>query len=297
MYNDNDNRYWQDVYSAAKKSKIGKTRRGVRGRGGQPGSFRSIMGYVRWDIFGAFVILMGFFGFVLWNDNNDKWRVPGTIGFIITGWVFSLCLHEFAHAAAAYLGGDHSDSTISYLSFNPLKYVHPVLSIVMPVIFVLLGFIPLPGGAVYLRRDLVRSRGWQSMISAAGPAMNLLFLIALAIPFAVTDPLLFFLHHENLTIALATLAFFQAAAVVLNLIPIPGLDGFGIIEPWLSYEVRAALQPFYAYGFLILFLLIWQVPAFNQMYFNGIARLLNTVKIDPGFVDLSIFNFLRPRGL
>ena len=294
MYNDNDNRYWQDVYSAANKRKMGKTRRA--GRGGRPGSFRSILVYVRWDIFGAFVILMGFFGFVLWDDHNTKWQRPGLIGFIITGWIFSLCLHEFAHAATAYLGGDYSDSTISYLSFKPLKYVHPVLSIVMPVIFVLLGFIPLPGGAVYLRRDLVRSRGWQSMISAAGPLMNLLFLIALAVPFLVTDPSFIF-QHFNLSVAIATLAFFQAAAVVLNLIPIPGLDGFGIIEPWLSRDVRLALLPFYSYGFLLLFLLIWQVPAFNQMYFNGIAHLLNAARIDPGLVDLSVFSFLRPRGL
>lgn len=291
MYNDNDNKYWQDVYSAANKRKFGKTRR----RGGRPGSARSILGYVRWDIFGAFIILLGFFGFVLWNDNNDKWRVPGTIGFIITGWVFSLCLHEFAHAATAYLGGDHSDSTISYLSFNPLKYVHPVLSIVLPVIFVLLGFIPLPGGAVYLRRDLVRSKGWQSMISLAGPLMNLLCLILLAIPFAVTNPE-FVDQHQHLTVALATLAFFQAAAVILNLIPIPGLDGYGIIDPWLPYEVRAALMPFYAYGVLILFLLIWQVPAFNQMYFNGIVHLMSNVGIAQ-IPDLSIFDFLRPRGL
>lgn len=288
MYNDNDDRYWQDVYSAANKRKVGKPRRAAR-----QGSFRAIAGYVRWDIVGAFVILMGFFGFVLWNDANTKWERPGIIGFIVVGWVFSLCLHEFAHAATAYLGGDHSDSTISYLSFNPLKYVHPVLSIVMPVIFILLGFIPLPGGAVYLRRDLVRSRGWQSMISFAGPLMNLLVLIGLAIPFAATD-FTFVYDHLNLTTALATLAFFQAAAFVLNLIPIPGLDGYGVLEPWLPYDIRAALAPFYAYGFLILFLLIWQVPAIDTMYFNGVFHLLDTVRIPPYLVNTGVFNFLRP---
>ncbi|HKV86108.1 MAG TPA: site-2 protease family protein [Ktedonobacterales bacterium] len=295
MYNENDNKYWQDVYSAANKQKFGKQQSGRRRRTVRSGSFRSIARYVRWDIFGAFVILMGFWTFVLWNDNNTKWQKPGLIGFIVTGWVFSLCLHEFAHAATAYLGGDTSDSTISYLSFNPLKYVHPVLSLVMPVIFILLGFIPLPGGAVYLRRDLVRSKGWQSAISAAGPAMNLLVLLALAAPFAVANPL-FVYQHNNLTTGIATLAFFQAAAVVLNLIPIPGLDGYGILEPWLPYDIRAALAPFYTYGFLILFLLIWQVPAIDNMYFNGVFHLLTTTGIQ-GTVDTTIFNFLRPHGL
>lgn len=295
MYNENDNKYWQDVYSAANKQKFGGQKSGKRRRTVRAGSYRAIARYVRWDIFGAFVILMGFWTFVLWNDNNTKWQKPGLIGFIVTGWVFSLCLHEFAHAATAYLGGDTSDSTISYLSFNPLKYVHPILSIVMPVIFILLGFIPLPGGAVYLRRDLVRSKSWQSAISAAGPAMNLLFLILLAIPFIFFD-FSFILQHFNLSIAIATLAFFQAAAVVLNLIPVPGLDGYGILEPWLPYDVRVALQPFYTYGFLILFLLIWQVPAFDQMYINGVSHVLTTFKVDPGLVDLSVFNFLRPNS-
>ena len=104
--------------------------------------------------------------------------VPGTVGFIVFGWVFSLCLHEFAHAATAYLGGDHSDSTRSYLSFNPLKYLHPVFSIVLPLVFILLGGIALPGGAVYLNRNLVRSRGWQSAISLAGPLMNAVIAIS-----------------------------------------------------------------------------------------------------------------------
>lgn len=288
MYNDNDNKYWQDVYSAANKRKVGKAPRTVRS-----GSFRSIAGYVRWDIVGVFIILMAFWTFVLWNDHNSKWQRPGIIGFIVTGWIFSLCLHEFAHAATAYLGGDHSDSTISYLSFNPLKYVHPVLSIVMPVIFILLGFIPLPGGAVYLRRDLVRGKGWQSLISFAGPLMNLLFLIALAVPMALTNST-FGDQHQNLTAAVTTLAFFQAAAFVLNLIPVPGLDGYGILEPWLPYDIRAALQPFYAYGFLILFILIWQVPAIDRLYFNSIDHILTLARLNPDNIALSVFDFLRP---
>ncbi|MGH2485832.1 MAG: hypothetical protein ACRDHE_07470, partial [Ktedonobacterales bacterium] len=82
MYNENDNKYWQDVYSAANKQKIGKQKPGRRRRTARSGSFRSIARYVRWDSFGAFVILMGFWTFVLWNDDNTKWQKPGLIGFI-----------------------------------------------------------------------------------------------------------------------------------------------------------------------------------------------------------------------
>ena len=58
---------------------------------------------------------------------------------VIVGWIFSLCLHEFSHALVAYYGGDTSVRDKGYLTFNPLKYTHPVYSILLPMIFLLLG--------------------------------------------------------------------------------------------------------------------------------------------------------------
>ncbi len=72
----------------------------------------------------------------------------------------SLCLHEFGHALAAYLGGDTSVRDAGYLTLNPLKYSHPLLSIIMPVLFLMMGGIGLPGGAVYINRHALRSSTW-----------------------------------------------------------------------------------------------------------------------------------------
>jgi Zn-dependent protease len=80
---------------------------------------------------------------------------------VIVGWIFSLCLHEFSHAVVAYYGGDTSVKDKGYLTFNPLKYTHPVYSIVLPVIFLLLGGIGLPGGAVYIETWRLRSKRWE----------------------------------------------------------------------------------------------------------------------------------------
>ena len=55
---------------------------------------------------------------------------------LLIGWVFSLTLHEFSHALVAYLGGDYTVREKGYLSFNPLKYMHPMLSIGLPLLFV-----------------------------------------------------------------------------------------------------------------------------------------------------------------
>ena len=52
-----------------------------------------------------------------------------TFIFVQVGWIFSLCLHEFAHAAVAFLGGDTSVREKGYLTFNPLRYVDPIASL------------------------------------------------------------------------------------------------------------------------------------------------------------------------
>ena len=45
---------------------------------------------------------------------------------VLIGWIFSLCLHEFSHSLVAYYGGDTTVREKGYLTFNPLKYTHPV---------------------------------------------------------------------------------------------------------------------------------------------------------------------------
>ena len=81
---------------------------------------------------------------------------------VLVGWVFSLTLHEFSHAFVAYRGGDYTVKDKGYLTFNPLKYTHPVYSILLPLVFLLLGGIGLPGGAVYIETWRLYSRKWHT---------------------------------------------------------------------------------------------------------------------------------------
>src|SRR5512143_478968 len=100
---------------------------------------------------------------------------------VIIGWIFSLCLHEFSHALVAYYGGDYTVREKGYLTFNPFKYTHPLFSLVLPMLFLLMGGIGLPGGAVYIERRLIRSKFWLSAMSLAGPMSNLLLAIILGV--------------------------------------------------------------------------------------------------------------------
>ncbi|MEV4555781.1 site-2 protease family protein [Kitasatospora sp. NPDC049285] len=191
----------------------------------------------------------------------------GIFLFVVSGWMVSLCLHEYAHARTALAGGDITVGAKGYLTLNPLKYGHVLLSFVLPVAFMIMGGIGLPGGAVYIERSRISGKLKHSLISAAGPLVNVVFGVVLLVMVSqgwFNDPDVLATYHDQqlnvspLPLALAFLAFLQVTAAILNLLPVPGLDGYGIVEPWLSYNVRRAIEPYAPYGMLVLFVLIWQ---------------------------------------
>lgn len=149
--------------------------------------------------------------------------------FVIFGWLVSLCLHEFGHAYSAWRFGDRDVEARGYLTLNPLKYSHPLLSLGLPVLFIALGGIGLPGGAVYLQTGWMGK--WQrTLISLAGPAANVVCAVLL-----LTATRLFYdPGHSVFWAGVAFLGFLQITAFLLNILPIPGLDGYG---------TRAAPQP------------------------------------------------------
>jgi len=189
-----------------------------------------------------------------------SWRGFGDPGlnvflFVAAGWLVSLCLHEYAHALIAYRGGDAAVAARGYLTLNPLKYSHPLLSIALPLLFVVLGGIGLPGGAVWVDRHQLRSRRWDSLVSFAGPAMNVLFTLALVVPFAVgvdVDA------HLEFWAGVAFLGFLQLTASVLNLLPIPGVDGGNLIQPWLPPDWQRGFAKVAPFGMLLLLALLWE---------------------------------------
>ncbi len=214
------------------------------------------------------------------------------IGFVVLGWIVSLCLHESAHAVAAWLGGDRSVETKGYLSLDPMAYAQPLLTFGLPVLFVLLGGVGLPGGAVYIERLSLRSRWWDSLVSAAGPLANAAFLFAIAIPFWLDWPLT--AGAGPFWNALAFLGYLQATALALNLLPIPGFDGFGIIRPHLPYDMQLQADRFAAISGLLLLALIF-IPQFGAAIRNASLTLTDIAGIDRYFIakGYAMFRFFR----
>ena len=213
---------------------------------------------------------------------------PGIFAFVfvLTSWVITLCLHEFAHAAVAYRYGDHSVLYRGYLTLDPLRYTHVVYSLVLPLVFVLIGGIGLPGGAVFIDRSALKTRFANSAVSAAGPLTNLAVAILLAIAFGLrTD-------NGPFWAAIAFVLFLQVTAAVLNILPVPGFDGFGIVAPYLPRAVLAAASRISPYAMLGIFALLW-IPAVNRAFFAGILEFLGFLGV-PGVLvgsGYAVFRF------
>lgn len=155
---------------------------------------------------------------------------------VVLGWIISVVLHELAHGVVAYMGGDYTIRERGGLTLNPFHYIDPLFSIGLPIFFLLSGGIPLPGGVTRIRHDLLRSKGWSTAVSLAGPCTNFLLFLLFALPF---HPALNWLHQSpyvedwtSLQLFMGTMVVLQFIVVIINLIPIPPLDGFGAIRPY-----------------------------------------------------------------
>ncbi|MFN8398682.1 MAG: Clp protease N-terminal domain-containing protein [Anaerolineales bacterium] len=211
----------------------------------------------------------------LWLDIGNNPRAF-LIAFIIGGWIISVALHEFGHAITAFWGGDESVQDKGYLTLNPLKYSNPVLSVIIPVIMLLLGGIGFPGGAVYINIFALRKPKYRSLVSAAGPIANLLLAMALALPFANFPFFFFFVSvPQKFLMAIAFLSFLQITSIIINLLPIPGLDGFGIIEPFLPREFMGIASFIRPFSFLILYLFVFIDSPISDAFWQSIWEITN----------------------
>jgi Zn-dependent protease len=203
---------------------------------------------------------------------------PLTFGFVMAGWILAVMAHEFGHALVGYLAGDHTVKAKGYLAFDPRRYGDIGTSLVIPVLALLLGGVGFPGGAVYLRHDLMRGPVWRAAASLAGPFATLVVLLLLALVLNI-----WFQAGASgpLFPAISVLAFLQAMALILNLLPIPGLDGFNAIRPFLLAGWTPAIRKAEGLALVVLLVLIFVVPGASAALFGAAAAVGFAVGLVP----------------
>ncbi len=175
--------------------------------------------------------------------------------------VFAITLHEAAHGWVADRLGDPTARQQGRLSFNPLRHIDPIGTIVVPLVLLLLsGFIfgwarPVPVDT----RNLRHPRRDMALVALAGPGANLLMAIA----WGVVGKLAFHLP-AGLAWAAVPLAlmgkiglFLNLILLVLNLLPLPPLDGSRVLAWLLPARQAQWLDRIEPYGILILLGLLY----------------------------------------
>lgn len=248
----------------------------------------------RWPISSTFLALIALFLFcavwMLYRPDHARMLV---FPLVFVGFVISLCVHEFGHAIVAYHCGDRTVRDKGYLTLDPLRYTDVQYSIIFPLLIMAFGGIGLPGGAVYVNTHLLRRRIYGSLVSAGGPLGTAVVLAVLMAVFAAVPQMA--AMAPVLYAALALLALLQLTALIFNLIPCPGLDGWGIIEPFLPQAVRRLgrrVAPFAILGLVAALLL---VPGLSRWLWETVLAACALIGLDAraAFAGLRLFQFWR----
>ncbi|MBV2362778.1 site-2 protease family protein [Streptomonospora nanhaiensis] len=242
-----------------------------------------------------FVLLVGVCGLAGWLSwtraelswGNDGATVYVPALFILTGWAVSIALHEFGHAATAHALGDRSLRGGAYLRLNPFGYGELFANLLMPLAFVLFGGVGLTGPAGYVDHAAVGGRGRRSAVAAAGIGVSLVLAAALAAAVAALVPAGMFTDNWMLG-GLMYLCYLNLTVALVNVLPVPGLDGFDVVAPFLPERLVARVRPWGVFGVIAVFAVLW-VPTVNVAVPTLLIDLFAAVglpQIDIGFGEV-----------
>lgn len=168
--------------------------------------------------------------------------------------IFAITVHETAHGWVASKCGDPTAKLLGRLTLNPLKHIDPIGTIVVPaILFFLGGFIfgwakPVP----ITWRNLKNPRRDMALVAAAGPLANL----GMAFLWVAVAKLGIGLHSAPFAYMGQIGISINLVLMLLNLIPIPPLDGSRVVASLLSPAMAYRFNQLEVYGFLILVLLL-----------------------------------------
>jgi Zn-dependent protease len=183
------------------------------------------------------------------------------IAFVVL--VFSLTVHESAHAWTASRLGDPTGRRLGRVSLNPVVHVDPIGTLLFPLVAMfthlpIIGWArPVPVDARYLRNP----RGDFLLIAAAGPLSNLALAVAAAamLRFLPAGP--HAIGHLAVSAPLALVASLglqvNLLLAIFNMIPVPPLDGSSVVAGLVPERVAAGLDRLRPYGFLLLYALMF----------------------------------------
>lgn len=177
--------------------------------------------------------------------------------------LFSLTVHESAHAWTADRLGDPTARLLGRVSLNPLVHIDPIGTVLFPLIAAF-SHVPLIGWAKPVPvsiRQLSNPRRDYMLVAAAGPASNLALAVMAAIVLRLVSVTPVTLGEPNVSAPIATLLVqlrqINVLLAVFNMIPIPPLDGGNVLAGLLPRPLAVPFASLRPYGFLLLYFLMY----------------------------------------
>jgi Zn-dependent protease len=203
---------------------------------------------------------------------NFFWFPIEHLPVIILIMLIAFSVHEFAHAWTAWKFGDDTAYREGRVTLNPIAH----LDWIGMLFLVIAGF----GWAkpVPVRRSRFKNpRLMNIVVTAAGPISNLLLAFILLFLFYLLRALNVFDHASldlmsNIMIFINYWISINLALFLFNLIPVPPLDGYRIVEEFLSVKTRILIQE-KSQWITFAFLLIVFVPPLRDMTIGPLMRL------------------------
>jgi Zn-dependent protease len=181
------------------------------------------------------------------------------IALLVPGFLLAITVHEFAHGFIAYRLGDPTAKLAGRLTFNPISHLDPFGTLALVLTGIIGWAKPVPVDPRYLRNP----RKDMLWISLGGPAANMIAAVTLALAFHAMVSLLGGMAIKS-SLVLEPLAYIIVLAVrinvglaVFNLLPVPPLDGSGILAGLLPRHMAYQFERLQPYGFIVLLLLIF----------------------------------------
>ena len=178
--------------------------------------------------------------------------------------LFSIVLHEVAHAWVARREGDDTAERLGRITLNPIPHLDPVGSLLVPIALSIL-----PGGFIFgwarpvpVNRANIRTGVWGDIrVSLAGIAANLVLAVCFALAMV---PLVRVVDPTGPASALLLVGYYgvliNLILAVFNLVPVPPLDGSHVLYHMLPRGLRAPYRAIAPYGVAILLLVMIFAP-------------------------------------
>ncbi len=190
-----------------------------------------------------------------------------TLAISILPVIFAITLHEAAHGYVAKLFGDMTAWQAGRISLNPIRHIDPVGTVLVPLITFLLGGIlfgwakPVPVNFGRLRHPK-KDMFW---VAAAGPAANLLMALGWALLLKLVVSLPDFGYGEALAEMARVGININGVLMILNLLPMPPLDGGRIMVSLLPMKAALKFAQLERYGMFILL---------GLLFFGGLEKIM-----------------------